>query len=653
MAVVLALKIRDELAAAIRQKLAPVKGARLEVVEPHAALRSVQSDPDGVEAIVVGSAINEPVQTAQRAFAVAPEIPVLLLTDRERYPKVRRALQFAPLIGEHVHCLVEDDAHRVADSVRVAIERRRKRAHHQATLHALNSQLAVVRRPFTPASELLERLLQRAPIGVVIIDEEGTMTALNACAARLLDTTEREAIGTSLFAVEAGAAELAPKLPVVTERETTVRPLTRTTAAGVRELETTMTPFVSRTGDAGYIVILRDVTEHNRLVASERRALHQAEKANRAKDEFLAMLGHELRNPLSPITTALQLIRLRGDDPFEREHTVIERQVQHLLRLVDDLLDISRVTRGKVILHKQPVEMGSVIAKAVEQVSSIFEQQAHRLELHLPDSGLLVEGDVDRLTQVMSNLLTNAAKYTPDGGEISVRAERSGNEVVVRIRDNGIGVAPELLPRIFEMFVQDDRGIDRSRGGLGLGLAIVQNLVALHGGSVSAHSAGCGRGSEFIVRLPALERLELTIAATDSDPSRVSVPTARVDMRILVVDDNVDATELLIAALGELGYQVRGAHEGPTALSIAAEFAPDVAIVDIGLPVMDGYELARRLQRLELPQPIALIALTGYGQPEDRARSSAAGFREHLVKPVQLSLLRDLLEQLGRRYAAR
>jgi signal transduction histidine kinase len=401
-------------------------------------------------------------------------------------------------------------------------------------------------------------------------------------------------------------------------------------------------PFRGADGKVtGIFVIASDVTDQVKArhqLESLRRA---AEGANRAKDEFLAMLGHELRNPLSPIVTALQLMKLRGDGA-DRERTVIERQVAHLTRLVDDLLDVSRIARGKVELKIELVEIAEVVVKAIEMASPLLEQRAHALELDVPRHGLLVRGDATRLAQVVSNLLTNAAKYTPAGGRIAVTAALKTEAVELRVRDNGIGISPDVMAHVFELFVQERQGLDRAHGGLGLGLTIVRNLVQLHGGTVTAESGGMGKGSEFVVRLPLASPLRVPAADVDR-PQRTGL-AADVARRILVVDDNEDSAAMLAEALRFRGHEVRVAHDGPAALAISAAFQPQVAFLDIGLPVMDGYELASRLRQQPGLDRLRLLALTGYGQESDGERSRAAGFHEHLVKPLDLNHLERLLE---------
>ena len=400
-------------------------------------------------------------------------------------------------------------------------------------------------------------------------------------------------------------------------------------------------------GIEGVFVVASDVTAQV-LARNQVDVLRQAaESANRAKDEFLAMLGHELRNPLSPILTALQLMKLRGEAGSERERIVIERQVSHLTRLVDDLLDVSRIARGKVELKTEIVEIGEVVAKAIEMSSPLFEQRAQSLAVDVPRRGLRVDGDPTRLSQIVSNLLTNAAKYTPRGGDISIRAEQAGESVVVRVRDSGIGILPEALPRIFDLFVQGRQALDRSEGGLGIGLTIVRSLIERHGGSVSARSDGPGKGSEFTVRLPLAGRARTAEAKGASPPREAAASPA--SARVLVVDDNEDGAEMLATALIGRGYETRVAHDAPTALRIAAEFAPEIAFLDIGLPVMDGYELAAHLREIPGLAEIRLIALTGYGQESDRRRTRAAGFHQHLVKPVDLDAIEATLPTGGPR----
>ncbi|HVJ29538.1 MAG TPA: ATP-binding protein, partial [Gammaproteobacteria bacterium] len=381
-----------------------------------------------------------------------------------------------------------------------------------------------------------------------------------------------------------------------------------------------------------------DITDRKLAESRSDQLAEAALAASRAKDEFMAMLSHELRNPLAPIVTALEIMKLRND-PSTKEREMIERQVAHLIRLVDDLLDISRVTRGMIELTRERLPVRDVISKAIEIASPLIEQKQHHIKIDVP-SGLWVDGDAVRLAQVFANLLTNAARYTDPGGTIEVAASAERGRILVRVSDNGTGINAQMLPRVFDLFVQGgDRGRARSDGGLGIGLALVRNLLALHGGTVSAHSDGPGRGSSFTVELEAVDP-ELAQPSSDALPARLGPTTGR---RILIVDDNADAASLLHDGLRIFGHDVAVAHDGPQALSLIGKFRPQAAVLDIGLPVMDGYELARQMRANGLTQCM-FVALTGYGQEEDRARSAEAGFAAHLVKPVDLEHLAKVLE---------
>ena len=403
--------------------------------------------------------------------------------------------------------------------------------------------------------------------------------------------------------------------------------------------------FDERDEVTGIGVVAFDVTE----LTNARRT---AEAANRAKDEFLAMLGHELRNPLAPILTALQLMRLRNVTGGEREREIIERQVKHVVTLVDDLLDVSRITRGKVQLNRQPIEIADVVAKAIEMTSPAMEERRQTLDVAAP-RGIIVDADALRLGQVLANLLTNAAKYTDVAGHISITAAVEGAQAVVTVRDTGRGIAPEMLPRVFELFSQERQEIDRSEGGLGLGLAIVRSLVEAHGGRVEAHSEGKGRGAAFTIRMP------LSAAAPAPGPmprpaTATLVAAGRSGRRILVVDDNRDAAELLAESVTALGHTTRVAFDGPTAIDAAVEFRPDVVLLDLGLPVMDGFEVAQRVRAIPGLDRVQLAAITGYGQEIDRRMTRDAGFDLHVVKPVEIEMLEAWLRQRepGREHAS-
>ncbi|MET0409933.1 MAG: ATP-binding protein [Polyangiaceae bacterium] len=419
---------------------------------------------------------------------------------------------------------------------------------------------------------------------------------------------------------------------------TTLGVITLVMAESKREYDEKDLALIAALADRAAVAV-----ENARLFRAAEQARSEAVLANRAKDDFLAILGHELRNPLAPIVTALELMEQRGGGDTQRERRVIERQVKHVVRLVDDLLDVARIVRGAVTLAREEVQVVDVVDKAIELASPLLQERQHTLEKSVPP-GLGLVTDAVRLTQVLTNLLTNAAKYTEPCGRIQIRVETDASGVTFRIADNGMGIAPGMLSRIFDMFVQAPQAIDRAQGGLGLGLTIVQSLVRLFGGSVRAHSNGPGQGSEFIVNLPN-QILSAAHQPTAERPSTPAAPAPRA--RILVVDDNQDALEMLVEALGILGHEAHGAVDVQSALELAARVRPNLALLDIGLPVMDGYELGRQLKALPGLDGIRLVALTGYGQSSDRDKSTAAGFAAHLVKPVELQAIGALIRDLA------
>jgi CheY-like chemotaxis protein/two-component sensor histidine kinase len=353
------------------------------------------------------------------------------------------------------------------------------------------------------------------------------------------------------------------------------------------------------------------------------------------------MLAHELRNPLAPVLNAVHALQLgaRGADAAAARE-MIERQTRHMARLVDDLLDVSRITRGKIQLRLEPVELAGIIDRAVDSARPLLDARRHAVALNVPPGPIRVTADAMRLEQVLANLLNNAAKYTEPGGHITLSAAAEGKEAVVRVRDDGIGIAAEVLSRVFDLFMQAHATPDRAQGGLGIGLTLVRRLVEMHGGAVEAHSAGPGHGSEFVVRLPIAECGTRDAGPKDVPRSALCVPHSR---RVLVVDDNRDAAESLAMMLRLDGHEVQVAHDGPAALEAARAFGPEVVLMDIGLPRMSGHEVAARLSQQPHDGERLLVAMTGYGQDEDRRRSREAGFHHHLVKPVDPQALRDLL----------
>lgn len=380
----------------------------------------------------------------------------------------------------------------------------------------------------------------------------------------------------------------------------------------------------------------------SRNIAERKRAEESLREADRLKDEFLAMLAHELRNPLAPLRNALHVMKQPAASAamLQQLRDMAERQVQHMAKLLDDLLDVSRISRGRIELRKENCDLATILARTVEGVRPIVEERDHELTVALPTRPLRVEADATRLEQVMMNLLINAVKYTDPAGKIWLSAERDGSEAVLRVRDTGIGIAAAMLPRIFDLFVQAERRLERSQGGLGIGLTLVKRLVELHGGRVEAHSPGLGRGSEFVVRLPAAPDPAFSASVIGPGADLQHAAPAR---RVLVVDDNVDAADSLAMLLKLGGHEVRVAYDGPTALLVAQAFHPQIALLDIGMPTMDGYEVARRLREQPEPRPELIVAMTGWGQDTDRRRSSDAGFDHHLVKPVEPAALEKVL----------
>ena len=383
--------------------------------------------------------------------------------------------------------------------------------------------------------------------------------------------------------------------------------------------------------------------EANLTLEHEMQVRHRAEEAlllaDRRKDEFLATLAHELRNPLAPIRTGLDILRIRSGDAqaTQRATDIMERQLRQMVRLVDDLLDVSRINTGKFAIKMGRVELKAVVNDALEVVRSYIELHGHELVIDLPDRPVFLHGDATRLAQILSNLLNNAAKYTNRGGRVSLAARVEDRNLIINVADNGIGIAPDMLNHVFEMFVQVDSTLERTNAGLGVGLSLARRLVELHGGSIEAHSAGIGRGSEFVVRLPIVVEPEL--------PAK-TIPAAFMTSetyRILLADDNVDFVNSIGALLSAMGHSVVITHNGPDALTAAARFCPDYAFLDIGLPQMSGYDLARGIRRLSNGSMTMLIAVTGWGQEKDRQLAFEAGFDHHMVKPVRFEQIEEIL----------
>ncbi len=463
--------------------------------------------------------------------------------------------------------------------------------------------------------------------------------ALAACAAAVARTGKTAVLSPSQL--EALNIDAAIVLPLVARGKV----LGTLSLAKIRAGATYSVDEVSMAEDlAGRIAMALDNADLFRKV----------QDGDRRKDEFLATLGHELRNPLAAISNALQCMELApvAPDVVEEARAILKRQTSHVVRLVEDLLDVSRITRGKVRLRKEVVNVATIAERAASNVRSLVSERRQRLSVSLPPQPISVNGDPTRLEQVVGNLLNNAAKYTPPEGQIDLLVEQDADQVVIHVRDTGAGIADELLPKIFDLFAQGDRTLDHSQGGLGIGLTLVRSLVALHGGTVEATSAGPGRGSEFMIRLPAATaeteaRQEVEVTASNGAASKV---TRR---RVLLVDDNVDLATTTAALLGTLGHAVRYCHSGAEALALVEETHPEVVFVDIGLPVMSGHDVARALRQKPGGENLVLVAMTGFGQAEDRRRSREAGFDIHLVKPVALDTLAEILKSPPTRDALR
>ena len=409
--------------------------------------------------------------------------------------------------------------------------------------------------------------------------------------------------------------------------------------------QSVVTPLLDENKQArSFVRVMHDLTESQATEAQRQRADGLAE-ANRNREEFMALLSHELRSPLSPIVNALSILRqMRTNDPIiENAGNIIDRQVGQMVRLVDDLLDISRITKGKLRLTREKMELRVVANHAAETVRPLMEARKHEFSVALPTRPVWVDADPARMEQVVVNLLNNAAKYTDTGGLVRMTVSREGDDAVIRVRDNGVGIAPDLLPKIFELFTQVDGSLGRSYGGLGIGLALARNLVEMQDGRLLAHSGGPGKGSEFTVKLPVVAGAPGQEAKTALEPGKLTGPP----LRVLVVEDNVDAADSLSMLLRLYGHEVQVARTGPTALEMAAGSRPDVVLLDIGLPGMDGYEVAKRLRDRPEFTGVMLCALTGYTPSEaDRRRHQESGFDHYYVKPVSLEKLTELFDSV-------
>jgi PAS domain S-box-containing protein len=529
-------------------------------------------------------------------------------------------------------------------------------------LAALASFIALTYRHFRAAAlsaesirqqrELLRTTLTSIGDGVITTDATGVVTSINDVAAALTGWSAEAAVGQPLEAV----------FQILNEdtRQPVQSPVDRCLKEGAvvglanhtvlvskdgreRPIDDSAAPI--RTADGavvGAVLVFRDGSDRKRVESELRQMALDLTDADRRKDDFLATLAHELRNPLAPIRNGLQILKLAKTDQqaLDQARTIMERQLGQLVRLVDDLLDVSRITRDKMELRRETVELGSVISNAAETSRPLIDAGRHRLKIHPADEPILLEADPVRLAQLFSNLLNNAAKYTPPGGRIEVVVHREGSDACVSVKDNGEGIDAEALPNIFDMFRQLDRSLDRSQGGLGIGLTLVKRIAEMHGGSVSARSGGIGKGSEFLVRLP------IVIFSKIDRPSSADVCDSPIGVcRVLIVDDNRDAALSLEEVLKLMGHDPRVVFDGEAAVEAALDFHPQIILLDIGLPKLNGYDACRKIRALTLNERPIIVAVTGWGQARDRERSREAGFDHYFTKPVDAGQMIGLLAQ--------
>ncbi len=484
---------------------------------------------------------------------------------------------------------------------------------------------------------------------ILLLDPEGRVASWNAGAERLLGYKEAEILGhdaARLFTpddVEKGVPEQELKTALVEGRASDERWHVRKDGTYLFGSGVTTLLRDDRGALRGFVKVMRDQTEKKQMEEELRNRAEALAKADREKDEFLAVLAHELRNPLAPIFYALHILD-RESDPAVQHHTrgIVERQVHRLARLIDDLLDVSRISTGKVDLRREQVPLRRIVENAVEVSRPLFEARRHEVTVSLPTEEVWLEADAARLELVLSNLLNNAAKFTEDGGKVWLSAERSDDHLLLRVKDTGVGMDPELIQRVFDIFAQGSRSLDRPQGGLGIGLTLARRLVEMHEGTITVNSGGMGKGSEFVVCLPVLPRA----LAPQAEPQVPAEPLAR-PLRLLVVDDSDDTAEMMGTLLTLAGHDVRIAHSGPAALEATAAHRPDVIVLDIGLPGLDGYQVAQRLRQDPAMKGVMLIAASGYGQESDRRRAREAGFDHHLVKPVDPQRLQEILAEVA------
>ncbi|MFZ5521705.1 MAG: ATP-binding protein [Pseudomonadota bacterium] len=604
---------------------------------------------DEPQVIVIGPDVPQPLSLARRLARQWPQARCVLAVDPAQEAQVRQAAVFgAPPGGRWT--LERADSPQLAQRMAEALAAAAQQGRLRTTLDRMRLQLPTQAsvdpseyRRLVASDRYLASVLGAAQDAIVSVDEAGRVVTWNTGAERLFGRRQAQVSGLALAALFDDPDAFATAVRAVQQLGPADGPrqaFAMQRDGQTRQIEATFDLIRNEQGGAiGVLALMRDVTDQ--------RAAEQAlQAASRQKDEFLAMLAHELRNPLAPIRAASEILRRLNstDARAQQAATIIARQVEHMTGLIDDLLDVARVTRGMVALERAPVDLDSIVSPAVEEVRALIEAKRQTLLVPAFGEALHVDGDRKRLTQVVANLLNNAAKYTPEGGRISIELSATPEQVQLVVRDTGVGMDAELLPRVFDLFSQGQRSHDRAQGGLGIGLALVRNLVQLHGGSVRACSDGPGRGSCFTVTLPRLQVQPQPVQAEEPAPPPDFPAGNR--LRLMVVDDNRDAAETLALLLESQGHTVDVQNDPRAALERADRVHPDVFILDIGMPHLDGYELAQRLRARPGGMQAVIIALTGYGQAEDVARARNAGFDHHLVKPLDASRLSTLLQDV-------
>lgn len=595
------------------------------------------AEPPGT--VVLGPSVFEPLKTARRLRASGLDSYIVFAADRDQMPKMRKELFYSGPPGAQ-WALEPVDSPKLAEVIErgsSAVERNKQ---FRSTLDRINSRIgqapttdATRYRQLLVSDRYLTSILKYAQDAIISLDRTGHVATWNRGAEQLFEIPAPAALNVPVASLLSDSTDIEKIIGKAASGEVIRTVLPYSCAHEMKFLDAVFTPIEDETeGVIGLTLIIRDITE-------QRRSAEALKDADRRKDEFLAVLAHELRNPLAPVRNALELLKMPGIGEAEREWSrdIAERQVCHMARLLDDLLDVSRISRGSLKLQKEIVPLRQVIEEAIDTARSLIDEKGHELLIELPAKEIRLEADPLRMTQIFGNLLSNAAKYTQAQGEIRISARLEHDFVAVSVKDNGFGIKEEMLARIFEMFTQ--LPIESAESGIGVGLAITRGLVELHGGHIEAHSKGLGCGSEFIVRLPACRVSQAVNDGTAQD-SREKATFAR---RVLVVDDNVDSAESLAMLLKHAGHAARTAFHGAAALKAVEEHSPEVVLLDIGMPQMDGYEVARRLRAMPQGKDALLVAVTGWGQEEDRRRSAEAGFDEHVTKPVDPMLLAELI----------